>query len=266
MSSRDAIFKQFGLTDQLYLVLYQFIGYYPDMNSAKLRKDLLPESPLRRLRREADLKRGRFANELGCSYETVKRIEYGLLKIGPDIAIRAMLAFGVRPESLIESSIAPLDLENRRYSQRAYHLWKAKVPWNEETSALPISRAIDQVRALLTVSCRLGRFPAVLALLGRFLYSASHDLGLSRAYQDELLKTGGFTKGKDLASEAKAAGKRLGETFRESRKAYTKYMRDEFPQEIAKISGKSMPAPPEYHTAVRHAKSKRKGKGSHLKT
>lgn len=237
----------------------------PGMNSSKRRKDLLPESPLRRLRHETGLKRGRFANELGCSYETVKRIEYGLLKIGPDIAIRAMLAFGVRPESLIETSIAPLDLENKRYSQRAYHLWKAKVPWNEETSALPISRAICQVRALLTVSCRLGRLPAVLALLGRFLYAASHDLGLSRAYHDELSNKGDLIKGKDLASQAKAAGKRLGEKFRENRKAYTKYMRDEFPQEIAKISGKSMAAPPEYHAVVRHAKSKTKGKGSHLK-
>lgn len=234
------------------------------MNLAKRTKDPLPESPLRRLRRETGLKRGVFANELGCSYETIKRIEYGLLKISPGVAIRAMLAFGVRPESLIESSVAPLDLENKKYSERAYHLWKAEIPRDEETSALRISQAVDQVRALLTVSCRTGRLPAALALLGRFLCSASHDLGLSRAYNDELSKKGDHIKGKDLASQAKVAGKRLGERFRESRKAYTKYMREDFPREKVKILGKSIPASPGYHAVVRHAKTKGKAAGSRL--
>ncbi len=206
------------------------------------RPNLLPTPPLRLLREEIGLQRGPFAQQIGCSYETVKKIESGEIGISPDIAIRAMLAFGVRPDSLIDSSVTPRDLSGRRYTDEAYHLWKAKIPRDPATAEQEIRQASDQVCVLLEVSCRMGRLPAARALLGRFLWSASTDLGIRLDYSRGVKKRG-VPPERDLANAAKVTGERLLRRFRDSRAAYKKYMAEDFAQESAKLlAAKTAPA------------------------
>lgn len=211
------------------------------------RKNLLPAPPLRGLREATGLKRGAFAEGIGSSYDLVKKVEYGEVAISPDVAIRAMLAYGVKPESLVETSVAPLDLQGKKYTATAYEVWKAKIPRDVESATSEIDQACVQLRAFLTVSCRTGRLPAARALLGRFLWVASKDLGIGRDYA-RLVKSGGVPEKADLARIAKIAGDRLDRTFRGNRAEYKKYMRDRFRQDSEKLRhGKTLPAPAAYH-------------------
>jgi transcriptional regulator with XRE-family HTH domain len=220
------------------------------------RKNLLPPSPLRLLREEIDLKRGVFAERMGCSYDIIKKVEYGEVAISPDVAIRAMLAYGVKPDSLVETSVAPRDLEGKRYTATAYHAWKAKIPRDLESAATVIEQACDQVRALLAVSCRHGRLPAARALLGRFLWSATADLGISRDY-NRAVKSSGGPAAADLASVAKTAGERLQRTFRGNRAEYKKYMREDFAQDSKELRrGKTRPAPAAYYRLTKAGKAR----------
>jgi transcriptional regulator with XRE-family HTH domain len=210
------------------------------------RKNLLPPSPLRRLRKEIDLKRGLFAERMGCSYDIIKKVEYGEVAISPDVAIRAMLAYGVKPDSLVETAVAPLDLQGKKYTATAYEVWKAKIPRDVESATSEIDQACVQLRAFLTVSCRTGRLPAARALLGRFLWVASKDLGIGRDYA-RLVKSFDVPAKADLARIAKIAGDRLDRTFRGNRAEYKKYMRDRFRQDSEELRrGKTLPAPAAY--------------------
>lgn len=215
------------------------------------RKNMLPPPPLRRVREETGLKRGAFAQGIGCSYETVKKVESGAIPISPDVAILTMLAYGVRPESLIELSAFPVDLQGKKYSDKAYHLWKAKIPRDPQGAAEEIGQATDQLRVFLEVACRNGRLAAARALLGRFFWSATADLGIDVDYGRELSKAG-VGERKNLASAAKAVSERLLESFRESRAAYKTYMREEFLEESRKLSrAKKLPASPAYHRLMK---------------
>lgn len=205
-------------------------------NPLTARTNLRPPSPLRCLRVRTGLKRGAFAARIGVSYDTVKKVEYGQIAISPDVAIRTMLAFGVKPESLIESSVAPLDLSGKKYTEQAYHAWQAKIPRDPDFAADEIKAATDQLRAFLEVCCRHGRLPAARAVLGRFLWSATTDLGIALDYGRELKKAG-VPAGKNLAGVAKAAGERLLEKFQDSRVGYKTYMQEDFPRESAKLHG-----------------------------
>ena len=107
---------------------------------------------LKTLRAACGLTQPALAKILGLSWRTIVAIEVGQRNLSRAIAERIMLATGALPDSLLQKSSDPLDLNGQPYSRDFFEHWKTATSTRRhgETKLQPdVQESIERARLLL---------------------------------------------------------------------------------------------------------------------
>jgi transcriptional regulator with XRE-family HTH domain len=152
------------------------------MKSAKSNKH-----PLQIIREAIGDSRSQFAEQIGCTTHTVKRIEQGRMKISDKLARKIYLYTGAHQGELMKGlDGAALDITGLPYSKEFFEQRRPRQPGSAPTFPTDPESLIEWARVVFDAAREDKRLPQVLDSFVDWMESAREEFGLAKTIDRQL--------------------------------------------------------------------------------